>query len=273
METDQRVANRKEATYEPVLEGESIRLNRFLARAGVASRRKSDLLIQSGQVRVNGEAVSEPGRSVVVGRDRVECQGRIVVLPERFEYLIFHKPAGCLVTRRDPRGRPTVFDWLGALHPGTVAVGRLDRDTTGLLLLTDDGKLAHRLMHPGFEIDKEYEAVVQGRPGASDLDRLRRGIDLDDGKTAPARVEQVDARGRGREEVTRVRISIHEGRKRQVRRMFEAIGHPVLELKRISFAGLGLGSLREGRFRHLTDAEVEKLKSRVGLSECAGRKD
>ena len=245
--------------------GAPIRLNRFLARAGIASRRKSDLLIQSGAVEVNGEIVSEPGRGIVVGRDRVEFQGRQVLLPETFEYLAYHKPTGCLVTRSDTHGRSTVFDRIGGLRPGTVAVGRLDQDTTGLLLLTDDGELAFRLMHPRFEIDKCYEVVVQGKPRPDTLARLRRGIELEDGVTAAAGVQAQHTRAAAQNVETQLSISIHQGRKRQIRRMFEATGHPVRALKRVAFAGLKLASLQEDQWRQLTANEVKQLKSQVGL--------
>jgi pseudouridine synthase len=238
-----------------------MRLNRYLARAGVASRRKSDELILGGAVRVNGEAATEPGRTVMVGDDRVEVGGKQVWLPEGYEYILLHKQRGCLVTRRDTHGRPTVFDQIEALRPGTVAVGRLDQDTTGVLLLTDDGELAFRLLHPSHRVEKRYEALVAGKPDATDLLALRQGVDLEDGPTAPA---QVRLRG-GDEHEVRLEICIHEGRKRQVRRMCAAVGHPVRRLKRITFAGLGLGHLRPGQWRRLTPGEVRALRVRAGL--------
>jgi pseudouridine synthase len=254
-----------------------MRLNRFLGRAGIASRRRSDALIRSGAIRVNGETVTEPGRSIECGRDRVEFQGRPVVLPETFEYIAFHKPRGYLVTRRDTHGRPTVFDQIPGLHSSTVAVGRLDLNTTGLLLLTNDGELAFRLAHPRFEIDKRYEAVVKGRPDETVLARLRAGVELEDGMTAPARVELHDvAAVRGGEEA-RLTLSICEGRKRQIRRMLRTVGHPVRALQRVAFAGLELDLPRPGQWRFLSPAEVDALKARVGLleehdAECAERK-
>lgn len=246
-------------------EGPSMRLNRFLARAGIASRRRSEALIQRGAVRVNGEIVLEPWRTIRVGQDRIELQGRVVEVPRKFEYLMFYKPAGCLVTRRDAEARPTVFERIPGLRPGTVAVGRLDLETTGLLLLTDDGELAFRLMHPRYEIDKRYEVVVQGRPKAAALERLRRGVKLEEGKTAPACVEILHTRKTSKGVETLLTLTIREGRKRQVRRMFEVVGHPVLRLKRVAFAGLELDLARPGQWRRLTPAEVEKLKAQVGL--------
>jgi pseudouridine synthase len=238
-----------------------MRLNRFLARSGVASRRKSDELILGGTVQVNGQTVAEPGRTVMVGTDRVDVGGKQVWLPEGFEYLLLHKRRGCLVTRRDTHGRPTVFDQIEALRPGTVAVGRLDQDTTGALLLTDDGELTFRLLHPSRQIEKRYEALVEGKPDAGDLLALRQGVELEDGPTAPA---QVRLRG-GDEHEARLEICIHEGRKRQVRRMCAAVGHPVKQLKRVAFAGLGVGRLKPGQWRRLTPGEVRALRARAGL--------
>jgi 23S rRNA pseudouridine2605 synthase len=242
---------------------EPMRLNRFLARSGIASRRQSDLLIQSGAVRVNGQVVAQPGCQIAVGLDQVECQGRAVVLPGQCQYVLFNKPANCLVTRKDTHGRSTIFDYLpDLLRPGTMPVGRLDQDTTGLLLLTDDGELAFRLLHPRFAIDKTYEAVVRGCPGQAALACLRSSVQLKDGPTAPARVEVEEVRGA----TARLRLVIHEGRKRQVRRMLRAVGHPVLSLRRLAFAGLELGDLPEGQARPLSQAEVLQLKTQVGLA-------
>ena len=263
---EQQNPNRTAAT-EPALSGTEMRLNRFLARAGIASRRKSDVLIQSGAVEVNGEIAADPWRSIVVGRDRVEVRGSRVALPDAFEYVVMHKPAGCLVTHRDTHDRPTVFAQLEGLHPGTVAVGRLDRDTTGLLLLTDDGELAFRLTHPRFGVDKRYEVVVRGEPGSAALTRLRHGIELGDGRTAPARVQVQGGRTSAQGTEMQLTVSIHEGRKRPIRRMFKAVGHPVLALKRVALDGLELDLPRAGQWRHLTAAEVRKLRAQVGLCD------
>ena len=242
-----------------------MRLNRFLARCGVASRRHSDALIQSGAVSVNGEVVAEPGRVVAVSADQVECRGRPLTLPGQYEYVLLHKPAGYLVTRSDPRDRPTVFDLLPNLHPGTVPVGRLDLDTTGLLLLTDDGALGHRLLHPRFVVAKRYEAIVSGDPQEDQLDRLREGIALGDGPTAPAQVQVEERWSSGWHKRARLTLCIHEGRKRQVRRMLRAVGYPVRQLARIEFAGLTLGPLAAGQHRRLSPGEVCRLKAEVGL--------
>ena len=240
-----------------------MRLNRYLARAGVASRRKSDDLIRAGSVTVNGEIVDRPGSGVAPGRDSISVLGREIVLPESFEYLLFNKNAGSLVTRSDEMGRSTVFDHVPNVRQATVAVGRLDRDTTGALLLTDDGELAYRLMHPKFEVIKRYRAVVKGRPDESCLEQLRSGVELEDGPTAPASV-MVESAVHGARDATLV-IAIHEGRKHQVKRMCTAVGHRVKTLERIDFAGLTTRGLETGDSRGLDREEIQKLLSLVGL--------
>src|SRR5438105_6970115 len=201
-----------------------MRLNAYLARAGVASRRKADELIKAGRVTVNGR----PGElnTFVEARDRVEVDGGLVA-KQRLAYLLLHKPAGVVTTARDPGGRPTVVE-LVPPEPRVVPVGRLDADTTGALLLTNDGELAHRLAHPRYEVDKVYLAEVEGDPSTETVAALERGVELDDGTTAPARARRV---GPGRIELT-----IHEGRTHQVKRMLEAVGHPVTRLHRIAYA-------------------------------------
>jgi pseudouridine synthase len=192
------------------------------------------------------------------GADQVTVEGRPVEVSERRRHLVLNKPAGVITTARDPRGRPTVLELL----PPEVAaarlfpVGRLDADTTGLLLLTDDGELAHRLTHPRSKVPKEYVALVTGVPGERDLRRLRDGVDLEDGRTLPAAVELV-ASGAG---LARVRIQVTEGRNRQVRRMFESIGHPVKELHRTAFGPVHLGRLRPGGVRRLRPSELDSLR-------------
>ena len=243
----------------------TMRLNRFLARSGVASRRKSDALIAGGAVRVNGEVVDNLGSSVDPQRDQVECEGKPVSLPVQCEYLLLNKPAGYVVTRSDTHGRSTVFDLLGTQRLGTMPVGRLDMDTTGLLLWTDDGELAFRLLHPRYVVDKVYEAVVHGQPSEEKLELLRHGVALDDGLTAPAQAEIVGCEGSGYKLAARVRLCIHEGRKRQVRRMLRTVGHPVRHLTRVAFAGLTLDGLSEGEYRPLREAEVNALRAQVGL--------
>ena len=234
-----------------------MRLNAFLARAGVASRRRADELIAEGRVRVNGE----PGRFETVGgsRDVVEVDGQRVSA-EPLAHVLLYKPAGVVTTARDPQGRPTVVG-LVPREPHVVPVGRLDVDTTGALLLTNEGKLAHRLAHPRYGVEKVYEAEVEGRPSADALGALRSGVELEDGRTAPARA-RVLRRGSGS---ALLELTLHEGRKHQVKRMCEAVGHPARRLHRSRYAGLDLGGLALGGWRALTRAEVAGLRRLVGL--------
>jgi 23S rRNA pseudouridine2605 synthase len=226
-----------------------VRLNAYLARAGIASRRGADDLIKAGRVLVNGE----PGQlnTFVESRDKVTVDGAPVSL-QRLTYLLLHKPAGVVTTARDPQGRPTVVELVPG-EPRVVPVGRLDADTTGALLLTNDGPLAHRLAHPRYEIEKVYEAEIGGRPGEEILRSLREGVELDDGITAPAKVRRVGPHT--------IELAIHEGRNRQVKRMFEAVGHPVRRLHRSVYAGLSLGGLEPGQWRELEPSEVMRLRS------------
>ena len=228
-----------------------MRLNAYLARAGVASRRRADELIKAGRVTVNGE----PGQlnTFVVGTDRVEVDSREVA-KQRLAHVLLHKPAGVVSTARDPQGRPTVVDLVPSASR-VVPVGRLDADTTGALLLTNDGQLAHRLAHPRYGVEKTYVADVEGDPDEDALQRLRDGIALDDGPTAPARARRL-ARGR-------VELVLHEGRKHQVKRMLAAVGHPVTRLHRSAYAGLTLGELEPGAWRELVASEFEQLRRAV----------
>jgi 23S rRNA pseudouridine2605 synthase len=227
----------------------AVRLNAYLARAGVASRRGADELIKAGRVLVNGE----PGQlnTFVEAGDTVELDGRPLA-PQRLAYLLLHKPPGVVTTARDPQGRPTVVALVPA-EPRVVPVGRLDADTTGALLLTNDGGLAHRLAHPRYEVEKVYEAEVEGRPAAEALARLREGVELEDGRTAPAEAALL------RPDV--VELTIHEGRKHQVKRMLEAVGHPVRRLHRSAYGGLTLAGLGPGEWRELTEGELARLRA------------
>lgn len=240
---------------------EPMRLQKYLARAGVASRRASERLIEEGRVAVNGAVVRELGAKVTPGVDAVALDGAPVVWVPECVVLMLNKPAGCLTTMRDDRGRACVADFVPTdRYPGLFAVGRLDFDTTGLLLFTTDGELGHALLHPSHHVDKVYEAAVRGVPSDAALDRLRAGVVLDDGPTQPAGVRTLSADGRS----ARLEITIHEGRKRQVKRMCEAIGHPVERLSRVSFGPLRLADLPEGAWRPLDPDEV------VSLRRCAG---
>ena len=225
-----------------------MRLNAFLARAGIASRRGADELIKSGRVTVNGEAGQL--NTVVGAHDLVAVDGEEVAR-QRLRYVLLHKPAGVVTTARDPQGRPTVVELVPA-EPRVVPVGRLDADTTGALLLTNDGQLAHRLAHPRYGVEKTYVTDVEGDPGEDVLRRLRQGVELDDGPTAPARARRL---GRGR-----VELVLHEGRKHQVKRMLAAVGHPVTRLHRSAYAGLTLEGLEPAEWRELEPSEVELLR-------------
>ena len=229
-----------------------MRLNAYLARAGVASRRRSDELILAGRVRVNGA----PGElhTVVGPGDVVEVDGESVSA-QPLSYVLLHKPPGVVTTARDPHGRPTVVD-LVRHDARVVPVGRLDADTTGALLLTNDGPLAHRLAHPRYGVPKVYEAEVEGIPGPEAVAALRDGVQLEDGRTSPAEVRAI---GDGRIELT-----LHEGRKHQVKRMCEAVGHPVLRLHRSRYAGLGIEGLEPGEWRELTADELRDLRAVAG---------
>ena len=226
-----------------------MRLNAYLARAGVASRRGAEELIRAGRVRVNGELA---GLATFVERsDRVELDGRLLE-PEPLAYVLLHKPADVVTTARDPHGRPTVVD-LVDVPERIVPVGRLDADTTGALLLTNDGPLSHRLMHPRYEVDKVYEVEVEGEPDGEALRSLAEGVELDEGTTAPAGVCRLGP--------SRLELTLHEGRKHQVKRMCEAVGHPVRRLHRRAYAGLTVDGVEPGEWRELTPEEVAALRA------------
>lgn len=234
-----------------------VRLNKFLAHAGVCSRREADRLIEEGNVRVNGRVVQELGAKIDDARDRVSVGGRHVLAgPERPVYILLYKPAGHVVSVKDPFGRPTVMDLLPRGGPRVYPVGRLDAESEGALLLTNDGELALRLTHPRYGVGKVYLVRVEGEPAETELEKLRKGIFLDGRKTAPARVRTVQHSPRR----TLLEIEIREGRKREIRRMLEALGYPVRSLLRVRFAGLTLDGLKPGRWRHLKAREVGELK-------------
>jgi 23S rRNA pseudouridine2605 synthase len=230
-----------------------MRLNAWLARAGVASRRGADELIKAGRVTVNGE----PGRlnSFVASHDRVELDGQPLA-KQRLAYVLLNKPAGVVTTARDPQGRPTVVGLVD--HPARIVpVGRLDADTTGVLLLTNDGELAHRLAHPRYEVDKVYAAAVEGEPSDDALRTLEHGVELEDGPTAPAMVRRLRP--------SQIELTIHEGRTHQVKRMLAAVGHPVTRLHRTRYGPLDTGSLAAGEWRELERGEIVALRRITGL--------
>lgn len=233
-----------------------------MARAGVASRRRCEEMIAAGLVRVNGRVVSEPGTKVDPGRDRIEVAGERINFSGRKYYLALYKPRGYVTTMKDEKGRKTVADLLSGIEERVYPVGRLDYDSEGLLLLTNDGELAFALTHPKHRIPKTYRVRVSGRPATSGLKLMAGGMALEDGPTAPAGVLLVSEN----EGNALLEITISEGRNRQIRRMCEKIGHPVLRLVRVRIDRLNLDGLRPGQFRHLTAGEVARLKERVGLT-------
>jgi 23S rRNA pseudouridine2605 synthase len=244
-----------------------MRLQKFLARAGVASRRGSEDLMTAGRVRVNGAVMIELGTKVDPDVDVVTVDGKRVSLAEKPVYLVLNKPAGVVTTMSDPQGRTTVAALVPVReYPGLFPVGRLDYETTGLLLFTTDGEIAHRLLHPSRHVEKTYRVLVDGRATEPELDRLREGVSLDDGLTAPARVKALRSSGG----TTYCEIVISEGRKRQVRRMFSAVGHPVLELHRVQFGPVELGDLSRASWRLLESREVTALREAVGMPEGVG---
>jgi pseudouridine synthase len=231
-------------------------VQKFLSRAGVASRRAAEELIRAGRVSVNGRTVETLGEKVLADSDEVRVDGELVEAPAQLWYLLLNKPAGVVTTLDDPQGRPTVAEFIPGGAPRLFPVGRLDYATTGLLLLTNDGGFAHLLMHPRHHVPKVYHAEVDGIPDEGDVRALRAGIDLDDGRTSPAEARVLEHR----EGSAVVELTLREGRKRQARRMFSAVGHPVRSLQRVAYGPLTLGRLPEGSVRPLSDAEVHALR-------------
>jgi len=241
-----------------------VRLQKFLSRAGVASRRASEEIIKEGRVKVDGKVVTTLGTRVDTEKEEVQVDGKVISPEEKKVYLLLYKPPGYITSVKDTHGRPTVMDLLPKLKERVYPVGRLDKDTEGLLFLTNDGKLAHRLTHPRYGISKKYFVKIQGLDDPEKLKKLERGITLEEGyKTSPAKIRVLDHDPSGRR--AKLEVEIHEGRKRQVRRMFSKIGCGVVKLKRIQFSFLSLKGLKEGSYRFLKEDEVRKLKKEAGL--------
>jgi len=240
---------------------EGIRLNRYLSLSGVASRRKADDLIAQGRIKINGETVTALGTKVQKG-DRVEVGGR-TVSPQAYLYLLLNKPTDTITTTDDEKGRATVLDLIDmeeALKKGLFPVGRLDRNTAGVLLITNDGELAHRLMHPSFEVEKLYTARTRSSIKPDQLQKLRDGIELEDGLAKADRVAYVSP-----DDHHTIGLQLHEGRNRQIRRMLEALGHEVVALERVGYAGFTTARLRRGKWRRLEEKEIHRLKRQVKL--------
>ena len=236
---------------------DQMRLQKFLARAGVASRRSSEKIILAGRITVNGEVVTELGTKVRPSIDEVCLDGALVRLAQDSVTLMLNKPAGYLTSMKDPHGRPCVSELVPTdEYPGLYPVGRLDCDTTGLLLFSTDGELGNAVLHPSRHVWKTYRALVKGMPGEKAIACLQNGVELEDGLTQPAKVRVAARKGKN----ALVDLTIHEGKKRQVKRMCEAVGHPVLKLHRSSFGPLELGSLRTGEYRLLEPQEVSALQ-------------
>ncbi len=236
--------------------GEIVRLQKYIAMSGIASRRAAEVMIEEGRVKVNGKKVTEQGIKVETGRDTITVDGKPVEIKDKKYYIMLNKPAGYVSTAKDQFDRPTVVDIVKE-EVGTriFPVGRLDYETEGLLLMTNDGDFTYKITHPKFQKDKTYIAVINGGIAIPDLNRLRKGVKVEDYTTSPAQVEIMDAAG-GK---TAIKITIHEGRNRQVRKMFDALGYTVIALKRIKIGELELGNLPVGRWRHLTSHEINCL--------------
>jgi len=238
-----------------------MRLNRFLSASGVASRRRGEDIIRVGRVCVNDEIVTDPACAVDPGKDTVTVDGTPARIAAVNRYFVLNKPSGVIVSRGDTHKRRTVFDLLGPETGGVFPVGRLDYTTAGVLLLTDDGDCAHRLMHPSYEIEKVYRARVAGKLGSAEVEAFRRGLLLDDGPVSPARMKVISSDEIG----STAEVVVHEGRKRQVRRMFDAVGHPVRYLERINFSGITCAGLAPGAYRPLSTHEIAVIRKFVAL--------
>jgi len=241
------------------------RLQKILSRAGVASRRQAEGLIREGKVRLNGKVVTELGTKADPAHDEIRVSGRLIAADQPWTYLLLHKPVGYVATTSDPEGRPTVLDLIHGVKERLYPVGRLDWDTSGLLLLTNDGELTHLLTHPSSEVPRTYQAKVEGIPNPTVLQKLRRGVFLEGRPTHPAQVRLL-RKGPG---WAWIEITLTEGRNRQVRRMCEQVGHPVLKLCRVALGPLLLGDLPPGRFRPLKEKELKQLR---GTSQPADQK-
>lgn len=239
-----------------------MRLNKFLGRCGVASRRAADELVKAGKVSINGEINTELGKQVDPENDKVSVDGKPVNLPQDWIYLLLNKPVGVISSCNDPRDRKTVLHLLDdTITQRVFPVGRLDISTSGVLLLTNDGDLTQRLLHPSYQIEKVYQALISGVPRDQALDQISKGILLTDGHLARAKVSKIIPKDRN----TELHLILTEGHKHEVRQILSGIGHPALALRRLSFAGLSISGLSSGQWRHLTPEEIKYLKKLTGL--------
>ena len=233
------------------------RISKIIAHAGVASRREAERLLEAGEVQLNGEIVYHPGTTAVVGQDRIVVSGKELPSAPPRVYYAAYKPRGMITTRDDPQGRTSVMELVTHLAERVEPIGRLDLQTEGLLIFTNDGELSHKLTHPSTEVPKRYHVKVWKEPDERSMKRLRNGVFLDDGKTKPAKVRVLESTDSGN---TWLEITVTEGRNRLVRRMFEAVGHPVSKLRRVSFGTVALGRLERGQIRPLTGDEINRLR-------------
>ena len=235
-----------------------MRINKYIASCGVASRRKAEEIILDRRVKVNGEIVSELSFNIYENKDIVEIDGKVISLSENHVYIVLNKPEGYITTVKDQFDRPSVLDLVTDIKERVYPIGRLDYETSGLLILTNDGDLTYKLTHPKHEVDKTYVALVKGQPTYEELKNFRDGLEIEDYKTAPAKIRVVDVNEE--KNYSKCEIKIHEGRNRQVRKMCKAINHPVLRLRRIAMGEIRLKGLKVGEYRHLTKEEIEYLK-------------
>jgi pseudouridine synthase len=238
---------------------EEIRLQKYLAGCGIASRRKAEEIIAQGRVTVDGKVVTAMGVQVNPLQQEIRLDGKVIIPQDELLYVLLNKPPGYVTTMSDPQGRPIVTSLLHGIKARLFPVGRLDLDTEGALLLTNDGELAQKMQHPSHEVTKTYEARVMGLPSEKSLQQLARGILLEGKKTAPATLTVIARENKDNRASSIIRITIHEGRKRQVKKMFQAIGHPVLHLRRIAYGHLFLQGLASGHYRLLTPADLKKI--------------
>ena len=235
-----------------------MRINKYIASCGVASRRKAEEIILDRRVKVNGEIVSELSFNIDENKDIVEIDGKVISLSENHVYIVLNKPEGYITTVKDQFDRPSVLDLVTDIKERVYPIGRLDYETSGLLILTNDGDLTYKLTHPKHEVDKTYVALVKGQPTYEELKNFRDGLEIEDYKTAPAKIRVVDVNEE--KNYSKCEIKIHEGRNRQVRKMCKAINHPVLRLRRIAMGDIRLKGIKVGEYRHLTKEEIEYLK-------------
>jgi pseudouridine synthase len=247
----------------------SERLQKILSAAGVASRRLSEELIAQGRVSVNGKTVTALGTKADPSVDEIKVDGRRIKGEQRRRYILLYKPRGYITTRSDPQGRPTVMDLMKGVKEYVYPVGRLDYDSEGLLILTNDGELAARLTHPRHEVEKVYEARVKGVPDEHALERLAKGVTIEGRRTAPAKLRASEPFVKGSGEQTLIQITIHEGRQRQVREMFDRVGHPVVRLKRVRIGTLEDPNIPAGHWRELTPQEISRLQRASSITRPA----